>query len=273
LRAHPAASEGRPIGTAARPQGITRAYAEAGGIQLGLRSAGREDAPPLVVLAPAPGSAAMLSGEIEQFAKTRRVIALDAPGCGDSDALDRLAVGDMADCLASALQGLGITGADAYALHGSCAIAVALAATGRGIRRAVLEAPVRRHCAAPDYATCYAPPIEPRWDGGHLVALWHATRNRRLFRPWFDQRLEARYTGEPGLDVDAINQEVLASLESWRSWHLAWRAVLEAPEPQAGAALRLAARASDEFQRPDVRDVLPEPIVPRARRILEWLKA
>ncbi len=273
LRAHPPVSGGANLRTASKAQGITRSYAEAGGIQLGLRSAGRQDASPLIVLAPAPGSASMLAGEIEQFAKTRRVLAFDAPGCGDSDSVDRLGIPEMADAVAAALDGLGVAGADAYALHGGCAVANELCMSKRGIQRAVLEAPVRRHCNAPDYADSYAPPIEPRWDGSHLIALWHATRNRRLFRPWFDQRLEARYTAEPALEADALNQEVLGCLESWRTWHLAWRAVLDYAVPGEGKDIRLAARLSDEFYRKDIPTELPEPLVPRARRILELLES
>ena len=124
----------------------------------------------------------------------------------------------------------------------------------------------------PDYAANYAPPIVPRWDGSHLISLWHATRNRRLFRPWFDQRLEARYTAEPALEPDAINQEVLGCLESWRTWHLAWRAVLGFPVPKGTPNARLAARASDEFFQEESYVELPEPLLPRVRRILEMME-
>ena len=89
-----------------------------------------------------------------------------------------------------------------------------------------------------------------------------------LFRPWFDQRLAARYTAELALDTETINAEVLACLESWRTWHLAWRAVLADPVPQPDPALRLVARASDEFFGDGECAELPEPMLPRTRRIL-----
>ena len=263
LRAHPAASEGANLQTRARPQGITKSYVDSGNIQLALRSAGQDkSARPLLVIPPAPGSASMLEGEIEQFAKTRPVLALDVPGCGDSDSFSELSIPAWAHAVGEALKTLGVGEVDVYALHGGCAIAAELSSN---VRHTVLEAPARRHRDTADYAAAYAPPIEPRWDGSHLISLWHATRNRRLFRPWFDQRLEARYTAEPALDADIINREVLACLESWRTWHHAWHAVLSSRLPEKGS---LVARPSDEFFQRSHSE-LPEAISPRTQRILE----
>lgn len=168
----------------------------------------------------------------------------------------------MARVLGDALRTLGVGEVDVYALHGGCAVAAELSAN---IRRVVLEAPARRHRDRAGYAAAYAPPIVPRWDGSHLIALWHATRNRRLFRPWFEQRLEARYTAEPALDAETINREVLASLESWRTWHHAWHGVLSYPFSEKA---NLVARPSDEFFQRSYSE-LPEALSPRTQRILE----
>ena len=258
LRAHPARSTSADLRTRPRAEGITKSYVDAGPLQLALRSAGIERRErPLVVIPPAPGSASMLEAEIEQFARARPVFALDAPGCGYSDSIDELTVQSMARSIADALKTLGVGDADVYALHGGCAIAAEL-----GMKKTVLDAPARRHRDVRDYAAAYAPPIEPRWDGAHLISLWHATRNRRLFRPWFDQRLEARYTAEPTLDAEIVNREVLACLESWRTWHRVWHAVL-AKTPTAQVA-----RPSDEFWTAGAAP-LPEALMPRTQRILE----
>jgi len=258
LRKHAPRSSGGDLRTRPRTLGITKSYVDAGSIQLALRSAGQDKRTrPLVVIPPAPGSASMLHAEIEQFARARPVFAIDAPGCGDSDALDPLDVRAMAGSVAEALKTIGATDADVYALHGGCAIAAEL-----GMKKAVFEAPARKHRDAPDYAASYAPPIEPRWDGSHLVSLWHATRNRRLFRPWFEQRLETRYTAEPTVDAEIVNGEVLACLESWRTWHRVWAAVLE-HKPMATQV----ARPSDEFWTQGAAS-LPEALMPRTQHIL-----
>src|SRR6478735_9395649 len=128
------------------------------------------------------------------------------------------------------------------------------------------SAPADVHGEYDNYVAEYAPNIEPRWDGTHLLSLWHATRNRRLFRPRFDQRLAARYTDALSLDVEEINREVLAYLESWRTYHPAWRAVLAHP---AGKET-VVARPRDEFAA--AAATLPEPLLPRVRRILELLE-
>ena len=265
LRAHAPSSANPDLRPRPRPLGITKSYVDAGSIQLALRSAGPDQrGRPLLIVPPAPGSASMLEAEIEQFAKTRPVFALDAPGCGDSDRPSDLGIPAMSRAIADASKTLGVDEPDVYALHGGCAVAAELPLK---IRRLVLEAPARRHRDTPDYSASYAPPIEPRWDGGHLISLWHATRNRRLFRPWYDQRLESRYTAELSLDPDTLNREVLACLESWRTWHLVWRAVLDHRAPDVPKA-RLVARPSDEFFREGVTE-LPEAMLPRTQRILE----
>jgi pimeloyl-ACP methyl ester carboxylesterase len=263
--------------TAARGTGVTRSYVETDGGQLALRTAGAGAGRPLVVVPPVPGSGSMLVAEIEAFARDRRVVAIDAPGCGDSDAFDAASAGAMAGAMVQAIDRLGIGEFDVYALNGGCAAAVEIAASlPRAVSNIVLEAPARAHAAIPEYAARYAPPIEPRWDGGHLIALWHSTRNRRLFRPWFDQRLAVRYTGTAAvrLDPESINREVLAGLESWRTYPRAWRAVLEHSTLERarslGRPVKVAAQASDEFFDPGA-ERLSEALLPRVGRLRELL--
>jgi len=273
LRAHAPASGNARLQTARRPLGITRSYVGASGLQVASRLAGPQSGRPLVVIPPSPGSATMLAGEIEQFAKHRPVLALDAPGCGDSDAPPEVSVRAMAAALSQALAAAGVDEADLYARHGGCAVALEMVAQGRSFRAMVLEAPARAHREAAGYAASYAPPIEPRWDGTHLLSLWHATRNRRLFRPWFDQRLGARYTDPLSLDVDVLTCEVLAYLESWRTYAAAWKAVLDYPVPDrvraAGARVCIASQPRDEFA--GAGEPLPEPLLPRVQRLLSLL--
>jgi pimeloyl-ACP methyl ester carboxylesterase len=261
LRRHTPASGNASLRTARRAHGITRSYVDAGGLQVALRSAGAQSGRPLVVVPLVPGSASMLSGEIEALARKRCVLAFDAPGCGDSDAPPSQTLDAMASGIKAALDAIGVNDADVYGVHGGCSVARGLGTKGR----TVLEAPARAHRSEPDFVERYAPPIEPRWDGTHLLSLWHATRNRRLFRPWFDQRLEVRYTDALSLDVDALNREVLAYLESWRTYQQAWRAVLAHP---AGSGT-VVSQPRDEFSA--AGESLPEAMLPRVNRILELL--
>jgi pimeloyl-ACP methyl ester carboxylesterase len=279
LRAHPGDDAAFASRTGARTTGITRSYVETEGGQLAVRSAGPDTGRPLVVVPPVPGSGSMLHADIEALARGRRVVAIDAPGSGDSDAFEATDAGAMAGAMGEALDRLDIGDFDLYALNGGCAVAVEIAAARpRAVSKLVLEAPVKAHAPAPDYAARYAPPIEPRWDGGHLIALWHATRNRRLFRPWYDQRLAVRYTGTAAvrLEPEAINREVLACLESWRTYDRAWRAVLGHPTLERarglGRPVALAAQASDEFADAAL-ERLPEALLARVGRLRELLEA
>lgn len=261
LRRHTPASGSASLRTARRPHGITRSYVEADGVQVALRTAGPESGRPLVVVPPAPGSASMLFGEIEALGQKRCVLALDVPGCGDSDAPAEISIGSMSEVLRTALKEMGVKDADVYAMHGGCAVASTLGMTGA----LVLEAPARAHRNEPSYVERYAPAIEPRWDGTHLLSLWHATRNRRLFRPWYDQRLAVRYTDALSLDVEVINREVLAYLESWRTYQQAWRAVLAHPAARGSVV----SQPRDEFAG---GEPLPEAMLPRTQRILQRLQ-
>jgi pimeloyl-ACP methyl ester carboxylesterase len=277
LRAHPGDIAEPRLETASRRTGVTRSYVGIDGGQLALRTAGAGAGRPLVVVPPVPGSGSMLVADIEAFGRDRRVVAIDAPGCGDSDAFSAASAGEVAAAMVQALDRLGIGEFDLYALNGGCAAAVEMAVRlPRTVGGLVLEAPARAHAAIPDYAARYAPPIEPRWDGSHLIALWHSIRNRRLFRPWFDQRLAVRYTGTAAvrLEAESINREVLACLESWRTYPRAWRAVLEHPTLERAQALgrpvTVVAQASDEFFDPGAEH-LPEALLPRVARLRELL--
>ncbi|MGE0278532.1 MAG: alpha/beta fold hydrolase [Nitrospiraceae bacterium] len=280
LRAHPGDSAEPRLSTVDRRTGITRSYIEIGDGQLALRTAGPDVGRPLVVVPPIPGSGSMLVAEIEALARDRQVIAIDAPGCGDSDRFaDVVDVEAIARTLALAIDKIGIDEFDLYALNGGCSAAVEIAKIrARSVRNVVLEAPARTHADIPDYVARYAPPIEPRWDGGHLVTLWHTVRNRRLFRPWFDQRVAARISGAAAvrLEPESINQEVLSYLESWRTHSSAWRAVLKYPTVErarlAGRGIALAARGSDEFFDPSF-ECLSEAMLPRIDRLRALLGA
>jgi hypothetical protein len=71
---------------------------------------------------------------------------------------------------------------------------------------------------------CYATPIEPAWDGSHLVRLWHEVRDRELFHPWFERSRANIRPVEPRLDAETLTQAVFAALccEDWVRAHMAW---------------------------------------------------
>jgi pimeloyl-ACP methyl ester carboxylesterase len=282
LRRHPAGACHARFTTASRPAGITRGYVDSGGAQLALRSCGSGTARPLVVLPPAPGSGAAIAADLEAFARHRPVIAIDVPGCGDSDPVPTMDAPGMAAPIAAALDALGVAPYDLYALHGGCNIAACVAGLQKGkVRRMFLESPVGGYPADAAFAAAYAPPIVPDWAGSHLLKLWHAVRNRRLFRPWFDQRLANRTTDHAAIEAEAVDRDVLAALESWRTYHAAWHAVLQspvAPGQAGGADAAFGSRRCDEFAAAAHAAAaegpvwLPDAVWARADRILAALE-
>ncbi len=235
--------------------GLLRGYVDSGLGQLAIRIAATAgNGRPLVMLPPAPGSGRQIEAELSGLAADRPVIAIDAPGCGDSG-VDHgdvaLSITDMTAALRDAVRQLGATDCDLYGQAGGANLALRLAVHLPSVRRVVIQSPVCLPEVDQAAIDRYAPAIRARPDGTHLIAFWHQMRNRHLFRPWYDERLQARRTDPAGLAVDRLDREVLAMLESWRSWHRVWAALLcDDPRPgfeQLGDRARALEYRHDEF--------------------------
>src|SRR5690606_36731732 len=162
--------------------GAAASYVDGGdGRQLLVRERGGGSGLPLVVLPPVPGATAQLSELLTALGADRRVIAIDPPGCGYSDAVaDSPSVDAWAATVLRAVDRIGIDKAALYGRHGGSTIAVELA-TMRPDRfvSVVLDGPTalddtQRQALAPS-----CPALAPRWDGTHLVSLWHFVRDQR----------------------------------------------------------------------------------------------
>jgi hypothetical protein len=99
----------------------------------------------------------------------------------------------------------------------------------------------------------YATPIVPAWDGSHLIALWHAVRDRELFHPWFERQRANIRTAEPRLDAESLTRSVFAALQCgdwvqahryWLEWQPQGPTGLNAVQ-DTGIALQVHAAASD----------------------------
>jgi pimeloyl-ACP methyl ester carboxylesterase len=235
--------------TTRRAQGWTRRYIATAGTQLMIRERGSRGGRPLVAIAPAPGSAAMLEPLLSELARERHVIALDPPGCGDSDRHDGK-IAKMARTVAAALRRDGLREVDLYARHGGASLALEIARGGRiKINRLVAEAvPSLGHLEARRLAAS-VPELAPRWDGTHLVTLWHHLRNRELFWPWDDQRLAAIRDVEPRIDAATLTVQALSCMKHLHSHAARWREILMHRPNAAGIAapILFCARRDDPF--------------------------
>lgn len=221
-----------------RATGATFDYIDVGGGQLAIARYGIGKGRPLVILPPAPGSVTQLATLPQHLAETREVIAIDLPGCGDSDPLGPEAptVEAMATRIEAAILALALGPVDIYARDGGGAVALALGRRNPALlRRVMLDNPP---ALAPDtrdeIARNYATPIAIDRDGAHLLRLWHATRDQELYWPWYNQTRDGvRYENDPQIDPRQLTIEVTAYLKNHATYAATWHAILSWPLHEA----------------------------------------
>jgi pimeloyl-ACP methyl ester carboxylesterase len=204
---------------------VRRAFLDIGDRQIHYRHAG--DGPPLLMLHASPGSARQLVPLIEALAPTRRLIAPDTPGNGDSVALEIATptIADYAARLPQMLDALGLDRVDVYGSHTGASIAVELALLAPDrVGRVVVDGigvfpPAQRD----ELLTHYAQPFVPDLDGSYLLRAFHFCRDQQLFFPWYKRTAAARRPGglRPASDMHDWLVEVLKATETYP---LAYRA-------------------------------------------------
>jgi pimeloyl-ACP methyl ester carboxylesterase len=189
----------------ARPRaGETRGYVNLPHGQVHLRRFGTGSQRPVLVLHECPGSSVGIRDLAAALAHDRSVYAPDLPGIGESDPLAAPDVAGYATVLVQLLDALGLTQVDVVAEFSAVPIALELARVAAN----------RVHALAFDGAwllgvaerralwRLYCPPLPPRGDGTHLIALWHRLRDQELSWPWYERgrqgirRREAPIGGE-----------------------------------------------------------------------------
>ena len=188
---------------------------------------------PLLMLHASPGSAKQLEPLQRALAASgRQTIALDTLGNGDSDKPGWRAprLEDYARVVGSALDALGLAEVDVYGTHTGAMIGLELALQQPGrVRGLVLdgitmfdEAETARILAS------YTPPLEPRWDGGHLLWAWTFLKDQMQFWPWFDRGNPSPWrNGE--LSAAQLNEWLVELLKSGESYPKGYRAAFSYP--------------------------------------------
>jgi len=230
---------------------MQRAFANLPGRQVHYREAGQGDVP-LLMLHGSPGSARQLERLGDALAVSRRVLATDRPGNGDSPALP-LAQPEIADYAAAEfafLDALGLYTIDVYGSHTGAHVAVemALLAPGR-VRRVILDGvALFADDVAASYLAQYAPAMQPDLAGTHLQWAFQFCRDQVLFFPWFAPTAEnARGLGLPAAPV--LNDLVMEVLKSLGTYHLGYNAAFRYPARARLPLLRhkvLAIAAADD---------------------------
>lgn len=183
--------------------------------------------PPLLLLHQSPQSSRELVPLMEQWAVHFTVIAPDSPGYGLSDPLGVAEAGldDFAAATLEFADTLGLDGFAVYGFHTGGMIGLALADTcPRRIRAlacngVLLATAAERESMLRDYL----PPLEPRWDGGHLAWLWGRIREQAVFFPWH-RRCQASRMDFPMPGPERLQAAVLEFLRAAGHYQVAYRA-------------------------------------------------
>ena len=194
-----------------------------GGRQVHYRRAG--SGAPVVLLHATPDSSAAL----DSFPSDRMMIALDAPGYGESDPLQlsEPSMEDYAAALRETFDALDLESAEIVGWGSGATMAEAFS------RQYPERVSSRRghdpvECSAADRDSLlahHALSLAPEWDGTHLVRAWMMRRDMHLFRPWFARTSAARLpAGLP--PPDKLHQEFVDLLRAGDHWADAERAAV-----------------------------------------------
>jgi len=212
------------------PAPIRRGFVSIAEGQVHYREAGA-GAPglPLVMFHPSPTSSWILQPLMGRFGRSRRVVAPDTLGNGDScpPAQPAPDIADLADAHLRALDALGISRFDAYGSHtgGNIAAEVAIRAPDR-VRALILDGmAVYGAGEQADMLANYAPAITLDHTGSQLNWVWHFVRDNALFWPWY--RRDAAHVRRVGLPPPGVlHDKVVEVLKAARTYHLSYRAAL-----------------------------------------------
>jgi pimeloyl-ACP methyl ester carboxylesterase len=234
----------RPPAPAPLAGAVTRDYATTPFGQVMVRRAGPAGGVPLVLLPTTPGAGDLHEPEILALAKHRPVIAIDLPGCGDSDSFaEAFSVEAFGAALGTIVDALGIERMDLLAWNGAAPIAAEfIKRWPKRVRKLVLYAPMilpepARLALGPNYAR----PIVPRWDGAHLLELWFALRNEQLFWPWYNETVDAIRAIEPKIDPRHLSRRLVGILKQYRNYAPIYQALFNYPIEGALSALKVPA--------------------------------
>jgi pimeloyl-ACP methyl ester carboxylesterase len=177
------------------------------------------NAPPLIMLHAAPGSALMLSRLQEKFAQCS--YAIDLPGMGDSDALNHAQEPTIADYTEVIAAGINKhipaspTGIDVYGTLSGVRVALALCNhSDVKVRRVILDGiGIPKPEQMTELLEAYAPPFVADINGNHLLNTFMLCRDQYLFYPWYARDAEHRRpTGLPS--ATALHAKTMESLKS-----------------------------------------------------------
>jgi len=198
-----------------QPSNIKRRFAQVRGRDVHYARAG--EGPALVMLHAAPCSSKVMAPIQQIFARDFTAFAIDLPGFGLSSPLpgDVLTTQDIADSIEETVTALGLNKIALYGRHTGAGVAVEFARRFPHRCSMVLTDgfPVFPNPYSDERLEEYLKPIEPQWDGSHLLWIWFRYRDQHVFWPWDRQDNEHRSDTDVPSD-DFVHRGAIEILEA-----------------------------------------------------------
>jgi len=208
---------------------VTRHFVNTPSGEVFFRSAGDDQAGvPLVALHASPASSKSLLPLLEAMQPTRRIIAPDTMGNGQSDPHPSAApeMADYASAMADMADSLELDQIDLYGSHTGAHIAIEWAiAQPRRVRSLILDgiAYLPGELRA-EFLTNYAPPMAPDAIGSQFNQAWHFMRDQMFFFPHYKKDADHLRVGG-AFDAETLHTLTMDVLGSLTTYHLAYEAV------------------------------------------------
>jgi len=211
----------------------TTNYFDINGSQILVRTVGDFSVKaPLVILHQLPGSSALYEDLISELGTSVPVISFDMPGHGESEELLRneQSIEAWSNTLQLVLSALSVNKCFLYGHNGGASVAAHFSIhQPNRVDGLICDAPIYvRNTDACDWANKWLGDIEsvaPRWDGSHLLSIWHMRRDMGIWWPWFekDHLHKRQYLN---IQPEKINLEVREFLKQPKSFLDTWRSVI-----------------------------------------------
>ena len=171
----------------------------------------------------------MLVPLLKRLSATRRVIALDTLGNGDSapPPVAEPTLDVFVNAHLEALDALGLERFDIYGTHtgGSIASEIAIRHPDR-VRRLILDGmSMYSDAERDDMLRHYAPALTLNLDGSHINWIWHFVRDVYLFWPWYKR--DAAHVRDVGLpSAETLHDKFVEVAKAAKTYHLSYRAAI-----------------------------------------------
>ncbi|WP_323014082.1 alpha/beta hydrolase, partial [Devosia sp.] len=187
----------------------------------------RGEGPAVVMLHASPCSAKVMAPLQAVWGREFTTFAFDLPGFGLSQAPadGEITIERLADLIAAGMRAIGIGQAALYGRHTGASVCLELALRHPGLASMLLTdgLPIFSAPYTEERLAQYLPPIEPRWDGGHLNWAFFRYREQHMFWPWDAGDLAHRADADLP-DLDFLHRGMLELLEASTTYARTYRA-------------------------------------------------